>query len=89
MVNAYKTLDLLPSGLTHTVAQVDGRHEITLASAGLALFVMIEADCEGCFSDNAFDMLAGESRTIIFTPRKRGATPSFVVRDLQSCQATE
>lgn len=89
VVNTYKALDLEQSGLSHTVVAIDGRYEITLASAGLSLFIMIEADCEGRFSDNAFDMLAGESRTIIFTPQEEGMTPNFIVRDLQSCQATE
>jgi beta-mannosidase len=89
VVTTYKALDLAPAGLSHSVAAVAGGFEITLASAGLALFVSIEADCEGRFCDNAFDMLAGEVRTIMFTPGDEGAQPQFVVRDLQSGQATE
>jgi beta-mannosidase len=88
-VSTYKALDLQPAGLEHEVKTVDGKYEISLSSSGPALFVLIEADCEGRFSDNAFDMLAGESRTITFTPQEAGAAPNFVVRDLQSCQATE
>ena len=68
---------------------IDGRYEIALASKGLALFVLLEADCEGRFSDNAFDMLAGDRRTITFIPQEKSAQPTFVVRDLHSCQATE
>jgi len=90
VMTTYKALDLEPAGLGHVVEpQADGSVAITLSSKGLALFVSIEADCAGRFSDNAFDMLAGESRTIVFIPEARGAVPSFVVRDLQSCQATE
>jgi beta-mannosidase len=89
VVNTYKALDLALAGLAHDIKPVDGGFGITLTSSGLALFTMIEADCEGWFSDNAFDMLAGESRTIRFTPQEKGAAPHFVVRDLYSCQATE
>jgi beta-mannosidase len=90
LVATYKTLDLEDAGLGHVVSeQADGTWSIALSSKGLALFVSIEADCAGRFSDNAFDMLAGESRTITFTPEEDGAKPSFVVRDLHSCQATE
>jgi beta-mannosidase len=90
LVSTYKTLDLEHAGLGHVVSeQADGTWSIALSSKGLALFVSIEADCAGRFSDNAFDMLAGESRTIIFTPEAGAAKPSFVVRDLHSCQATE
>jgi beta-mannosidase len=88
-VTTYKALDLQPSGLAHEIKAVDGKYEIALSPAGLALFVLIEADCAGRFSDNAFDMLAGESRTVTFMPEIPGATPNFVVHDLHSCQATE
>jgi beta-mannosidase len=50
---------------------------------------MIEADVEGRYSDNAFDLTAGESRFIRFTPRQplaAGLAPSFTGYDLQSCQ---
>jgi beta-mannosidase len=89
VVTTYKALDLEPARLAHAVTAGDGGYDIVLRAEGLALFVSIEADCEGRFSDNAFDMLAGESRTIRFTPRDEGPAPRFVVRDLQSCQATE
>ncbi|MBL0373133.1 glycoside hydrolase family 2 protein [Rhizobium sp. KVB221] len=90
VATTYKALDLEPAGLGHTVsAEPDGTFVITLSAKALALFVVIEADCPGRFSDNAFDMLAGESRTITFTPEEKEATSAFVVRDLHSCQATE
>jgi len=86
----YKQLELEPPGLgTRTVHKADGSYEITLTSKGLALFVLVEASRAGRFSDNAFDMTAGESRTIIFTPESASADCEFVIRDLHSCQATD
>jgi beta-mannosidase len=90
VATTYKALDLAPAGLIHDVGPAgDGRWHISLTSAGLALFVMLEADVAGRFSDNAFDLLSGESRTITFTAEDSSATPRFVVRDLESCQAVE
>ncbi|MDB5523169.1 MAG: beta-mannosidase [Rhizobium sp.] len=90
VMTTYKALDLQPAGLGHTVSQqADGTYSISLSATGLALFILIEADCEGRFSDNAYDMLAGESRTIAFTPQQMGAAAKFTVRDLHTCQATE
>ena len=86
----YKQLELEPAGLSaRTTRKADGAYEITLASKGLALFVMIEASVAGRFSDNAFDMTAGESRTITFTPEDAGATAEFTIRDLHSCQTAD
>ena len=85
----YKTLDLLPSGLETSVKAIEGgRFEVTVTAKGLALHVMIEADCAGRYSDNAFDLCAGEARTIVFTPSVAdGGTPAFTTFDLHSCYA--
>ncbi|EPX61672.1 Beta-mannosidase [Cystobacter fuscus DSM 2262] len=86
----YKQLELEPPGLAaRTVRRADGSYEITLSSKGLALFVMLEADIGGRFSDNAFDLTAGESQTILFTPAEQGAEAEFTMRDLYSCQAVD
>ncbi|WNG47154.1 glycoside hydrolase family 2 protein [Archangium minus] len=86
----YKQLELEPPGLSaRTVRRADGSYELTLSSKGLALFVMIEADIEGRFSDNAFDLTAGESQTLFFTPVEQGAEAEFTLRDLYSCQAVD
>jgi beta-mannosidase len=53
---------------------------------------MIETETDGRYSDNAFDLTAGESRRIVFTPSKplqRGALPEFRFYDLQSCQSVD
>jgi beta-mannosidase len=90
VVGTYKALELDSAGLAVEIRSgEDATHEIVLHAGSLALFVLIEADQDGRFSDNAFDMLAGESRTITFTLSAPGAPkPQFVVRDLHACQAT-
>jgi beta-mannosidase len=86
----YKALDLVPSGLTiEAVPRPDGSFDVAVTAAGLALHVMIEADVEGRYSDNAFDLTAGETKSIRFTPRialDAGASPRFSAYDLESCQ---
>jgi beta-mannosidase len=89
VMNTYKALDLAPSGIAHGVSSsAPGVHDIALATTGLALFVVLEADIAGRFSDNAFDMLAGEKRTITFIADDPSVSPQFTLRDLQSCQAS-
>ncbi|WP_250956776.1 glycoside hydrolase family 2 protein [Rhizobium sp. CG5] len=86
----YKALELQPSGLTITAAPLSSSgYELTVSATGLALFVMINSDVPGRFSDNAFDLTAGESRRILFTPSAAmpgGVEPRFTAYDLQSCQ---
>jgi len=90
---AYKTLDLLASGLSlQTAPQADGSVELTVSATGLALFVMIESRTDGRYSDNAFDLAAGESRRVTFTPTQApaaGEVPQFTLYDLYSCQAIQ
>jgi beta-mannosidase len=82
----YKQLELEPPGITTRTRQTaDGGFEIMLQSTGLALFVVVEASIAGRFSDNAFDLTAGESRSITFLPEPDGGTPAFTIRDLHSC----
>ncbi len=84
----YKSYDLLPSGVALAVQPLEnGSYEVTVSSKGLALYVMIEADCLGRYSDNAFDLCAGESRSIVFTPDAvPDKAPVFRFYDLHSCQ---
>ncbi len=86
----YKALDLKPSGLTVDVAAAgEGAFDVTVKASGLALHVMIEADVVGRYSDNAFDLLAGETKVIRFTPKVplgAGELPRFAAFDLESCQ---
>ncbi len=91
----YKALELEPAGLmvqrTNSVEEA-GSVRLNVTAKGLALFVMIETDTEGKYSDNAFDLAAGETRRITFTPagRSRAAhSPEFRFYDLQSCQSVD
>ncbi|MBP1851149.1 beta-mannosidase [Rhizobium halophytocola] len=86
----YKALDLEPAGLVQDVTALgDGSVEITVTAKGLALFVMVECDRPGRFTDNAFDLAAGGQKRIVFTPSDTGAAgpmPVFTIYDLHSCQ---
>jgi len=86
--DTYKALELLPAGLTLTTSSLkNGQFEIDVTASGLALFVMLEADQPGRYSDNHFDLAAGETRRIIFTPKAGGGQPHFRVFDLHGCQS--
>ncbi|MDF0697325.1 glycoside hydrolase family 2 protein [Rhizobium sp. MC63] len=90
----YKALELEPSGLvvTHEYVETSGAIDINVTAKGLALFVMIESETDGKYSDNAFDLAAGESRRITFTPAEpleRGKLPDFRFYDLHSCQSAD
>jgi beta-mannosidase len=61
--------------------------EITLSSKALALFVMLEADVPGHFSNNCLTLFPGHDAAISFTPSKgnaKEAANSIKVRDLYS-----
>jgi beta-mannosidase len=83
----YKGLDLPHADLTASVAPApDGGFDILVQANGLALFVMLESETPGRYSDNAFDLAAGESRRITFTPSAPGdGAPIFRIYDLQAC----
>lgn len=86
----YKALDLRPSVLSHQVKTLDnGDMEVEVKAEGLALFVMVEADVAGRYSDNLFDLAAGESRRIVFSPSDKSQTakPSFKLFDLYTSQS--
>jgi len=89
----YKALELQPAGLTvlREEKEENGTVELTVTAKGLALFVMIESETEGRYSDNAFDLAAGEGRRIVFTPAKplAGGEPAFRIYDLQSSQSVD
>jgi beta-mannosidase len=90
--STYKALDLQPSGLTLAVKPMDdGCFELVASAKGLVLFVMIESCTAGRYSDNAFDLAAGEQRRVVFKPSEplaSGVVPEFTLYDLYSCQAS-
>ncbi len=65
-----KTKDLLlpETTITYKMKQTDGKCELTLLSPALAKDVFIEIPLQGArFSDNFFDLLPGERKTVIIT----------------------
>ncbi len=78
----YKSYPLLPSGVTHHVTKLGDIYHIEISAKALALFVALEADVDGRFSDNALSLVAGESTTVTFTPAQKNTAPRFVLRDL-------
>ena len=80
----YKSYDLAPSGLTHTVTRADNIWTLTISSTALAHYVSAESNQPGRFSDNAFHLFPGHPATITFTPQDPLATPAFTLRDLYS-----
>ncbi|WP_313200232.1 glycoside hydrolase family 2 protein [Rhizobium sp.] len=97
VMESYKALELLPADLEMSVSPSgaqgeNGAFDILVQSKGLALFVLIESETPGRYSDNAFDLAAGENRKVRFTPSVPAASPSgsppvFRIYDLQSCQS--
>ncbi|MFT6168535.1 MAG: beta-mannosidase [Celeribacter sp.] len=80
----WKSMDLLPPHIDMTSTQKDGLTEVTLSAKGLGLYVSLEADVAGRFSQNAFTLLAGKPITITFTPQKAGDVPKLTLRNLHS-----
>ncbi|GHC61057.1 beta-mannosidase [Neogemmobacter tilapiae] len=79
----YKAYDLQDAGLSHTITP-GPVWTITIAAEKLALFVAVEADCDGRFSQNAMALFPGHPATITFTPKDPKAQPQFTLRDLHS-----
>jgi beta-mannosidase len=84
----YKHMALPNPMITSTVVEKLNTLAITITTKHLALYVALECDVGGHFSDNAVDLLAGESTTITFTPDNptdlNRAAQSIVIRDLYS-----
>jgi beta-mannosidase len=81
-------LELPNPELQHLVVAKAGALTINITAKNLALYVALECDVAGHFSDNAFDLLAGETTTITFTPditaHLTRAKDTLVIRDLYS-----
>ena len=80
----YKTYDLQPPALTHQVARSERGWTLAIEARSLALFVAVEADCPGRFSQSAITVFPGHPATVTFTPDDASATPRFRLRDLHS-----
>ena len=84
----YKFLNLPNPELTSHGTVKDGMLDVAIITKHMALYVSAECDVAGHFSDNAFDLLAGESHTITFTPYNpadlQRAKDTLLIRDLYS-----
>jgi beta-mannosidase len=84
----YKHMALPNPMLSSLVVRQGGSLSIVVSARHLALYVALECDVAGHFSDNAFDLLGDESVTIIFTPDSpsdlQRALETLVIRDLYS-----
>lgn len=87
---AYKALDLLPSDLKLAARRrADGAYDVTVSADAVALYVLVEANVPGRWSDNAFDLLPVEPRTLVFAPSQPLGSDQpalFHAFDLHSCQ---
>ncbi|SHH25367.1 beta-mannosidase [Cognatiyoonia sediminum] len=80
----YKSYDLEDPNAKMAVNNAGETYDITVTSEGLALFTTVEADTEGRFSDNAFDMMPGETKILRFTLKDPSAQPNFSLRHLHN-----
>jgi beta-mannosidase len=80
----WKAFDLPDPRLAFEVAQEAGVFELSVTARAMAFFVTAEADVPGRWSRNAVHLGPGAVSRLTFTPRKRGAEPRFLLRDLHS-----
>jgi beta-mannosidase len=84
----YKHMELPKPKLSSSVVAKSGALSINITVKNLALYVALECDVAGHFSDNAFDLFPGETTTITFTPDNPAdlirAKDTLVIRDLYS-----
>jgi beta-mannosidase len=84
----YKFLNLPNPDLKVDTTLNGGVLGIAITAKHIALYVSAECDVAGHFSDNAFDLLAGESRVITFIPDNpadlQRAKDTLLIRDLYS-----
>ena len=76
----YKTYDLQDPEIKLSVKG----DSLTLSTTKPAYYVSVEANMPGHFSDNAFDLLPGESKIISFTADDKLSSPTFTTRSLYS-----
>ncbi len=80
----YKSYELQDPKLSHDVKVTKQGAVITVKAEGTAYYVALESTLAGHFSDNAFDLLPGAERTIMFTAEEPSAdiAGSFAIRNL-------
>ncbi len=76
---------ILPKAkITYQIQQVNEGYQITLQTDNLAKNVLLGTEAEGFFSDNYFDLLPGERKTVLFKTDRVLDEPqkAFTVRSL-------
>lgn len=81
--NPYKSYDLKSPNIDLRQAVVGDELLITLTAQAPALFVSLEANVAGRFSDNGMTLLPNQPYTVKFTPAGQGDV-TFTLRDLHS-----
>ena len=84
----YKAYEFLDPAISVTKASTPDGLAVTLTASNPAFFVALECDVPGHFSDAAFDLFPGESRTVHFRADHASdldkAASSLKIRDLYS-----
>ena len=78
----YKAYDLEDPKTQFEVTPSGKSYDIEIKTEGLCLYTFVEADTEGRFSHNAFDLLPSETKSLRFEPRDPTAKPNFTLRHL-------
>lgn len=83
-VTVPKNLKLSNPRIKTTVSKQPLGYEITLTCENLAKNVFLQSSADGFFSDNYFDLIPGESKTVLFTTKAdlKEASGAFTVKHL-------
>ena len=79
-----RKLHLPKAKITLAATPVDGGYQLTLSSDRLAKNVLLSTEADGFFSDNYFDLLPDERKTVFFKTAQKweDATKAFQVKSL-------
>ena len=80
----YKSYDMANPGIEVETTQHADHAILTLTAQRLALFVSLDPDQPGRFSDNGFHLIPGQPVSVRFEPKTPVTTPNFTIRDLYS-----
>ena len=84
-----KKMTLPKPGIEQKVEQVNEGYAITLSADRLAKNVCIRPEVNGSFGDNYFDLLAGETKTVIFRTDRILADPKSAFKNKSLAYTTE
>lgn len=83
-----KNLDLSNPHLTFTATKGEQAYELHINCTSLARHVYLQCTADGFFSDNFFDLMPGEEKTVQFTTKEVLKNPmdAFSIRNLLDAQ---